>query len=470
MWLTCLLILLGILGFTWWTVGPHRALAVSVLLSLVVPSWLTQEMYGFPVSIPLIIGMSALGAYCIHPRAIFRARLVLVDWAILCLSVTHICVDWGHQGFSFSVPLRAYGEWYVPYVCGRLALRNADDVRALLPLMVGVIIWLAVISAVQGLTGVDLAETVFGVGQVDTNARMFSRWGIHRAFGHLRNPIYFGVLQLLLFPWSVYAAARAWNHRGPSWWLVLPLLTAVGVFFPMSRACQGGLVLSALLAWLLTRTRWQVTIPVLGVIVAAFALLQSELTINLLDAWGGGARQRTIEIGGKQVSTSVTLNRIHIVKLYGPAMRKSGLFGFGTEAVTGFPINIPMGQQDLQTLKAIWTVDNSFLLMGLRFGYLGLACLLVWCVGIAVTWWQITVGESITPGFKAFTGTMTAVSLAMLLVLLTVFMPEDFGFWYIWTAGTCAGLKEGLSQPHASHHSTHSSRRHSSRATVMRTA
>lgn len=454
MWLTCLLILLAILAITWWTAGPHRASAVTVLSSILVPSWVTQEVFGYPVTIPLSVGVAVLGAYCVHPRAIFRARLVLIDWAILTLFIIHICSDWGHQGFSWSIPLRAYGEWYVPYVTGRIAFRSADDIRAVLPLMVVVIIWFSIVSAVQGLTGIDLAETVFGSGEVDFNARLMSRWDIHRAFGPLKNPNYFAVLQLLLFPWSVYAAANAWNHRGPGWWLILPPLTAVGVFFPMSRAAWGGLVISTVLAWLMTRTRWRVTLPILCVTIIAFVSWKSELMINLLDAAHTGnlnalsdntaTNQYTIKLGEENVRFSATLDRIYVVKLYGVAIQRAGLFGFGTEAVTGFPLNIPVGQADIETLKTIRTVDNAFLLMELRFGYLGLAAFFVWCVSIAVSWGQITVEKSPSPEFKAFSGTMMGVSSAMLLVMLTVWMPQDFGFWFIWTSGICAGFKELL--------------------------
>jgi len=456
MWLTCLIILLAILAFMWWTAGPNRAAAVAVLLSLLVPSWITQEFFDFPITIPVAVGMAALGAYCVHPRAVFRARLGLIDWAILSLFVVHMCSDWSQQGFSWSVPLRAYGEWYVPYVTGRIAIRNADDFRALMPIMVFAVIWLSVVSIVQGLTGIDLAETVFGSGQVDAHAREMSRWGFHRAFGPLKNPNYFGVLQLLLFPWSVYAAANAWNRRGPGWWLILPLLTAVGVFFPMSRASWVGLLISIVLVWLLTQTRWRVTLPVLFVTIAALIAWKSALIIDLLDAANTGdlnalsdnnvASETKIKIGEEKVRYTNTLNRVYLIRIYGTAIQRGGLLGFGTEAVTGFPINVPIGQQDLETLKTIWTVDNAYLLIGLRFGYLGLVSFVVWCLSIAITWGQIAVSESLAPDLKAFTGTMAGVTAAIIFVLLTVWMPQDFGFWYIWTAGSCAGLKEGLNR------------------------
>ncbi|MDB5348562.1 MAG: hypothetical protein JWP89_6939 [Schlesneria sp.] len=218
MWLTRLFILLLILSTISWQAGSHFAVGVMVLLSMLVPSWVTWELFGFPISVQIAVAIAALGAYCLHPLAIFRSRLGLVDRAMIYLILLHISVDWGYQGFSCAIPLRAYGEWFVPYVAGRLAIQKAEDLRALLPLMVVMVIVFAVISTVQGLTGLNLAETVFGHGQVDKNVPNMSRWGFHRAFGPLKNPNYFGVLQLLLFPSAVYAATRALRHTGPWWW------------------------------------------------------------------------------------------------------------------------------------------------------------------------------------------------------------------------------------------------------------
>ena len=124
------------------------------------------------------------------------------------------------------------------------------------------------------------------------------------------------------------------------------------------------------------------TIPLLCVAIVACVGLKPELTINLLDAAEvgnlkvlsdeTGASQPKIKRGEEKVRYSMAFNRIYVFRVYGVAIQKAGLFGFGTEAVTGFPINVPLGQQDLETLREIRTVDNAFLLMGLRFGYLGL--------------------------------------------------------------------------------------------------
>jgi hypothetical protein len=412
----------------------------------------TQDVFGFPVGIQIASAVASLGAYCLHPRAILRARLGVLDWVAIVLVAIQLGVDCYHQGFSWSVPLQAYGEWFVPYVAGRLAIRAADDLRALLPMIVVVVILLAVISAVQGLTGVDLAETFFGFGQVDKNVRQVSRWGIHRAFGPLKNPNYFGVMQLLLFPWSVYAAARAWRRVGPVWWLIMPLIAAGGVFFPMSRAAQGGLVLSVFLALLLAWKHWRLAIPIVATIIVLSVTWQTESITNGLDAWSGDfrawttdreVRMPTVKIGDEERRLTPTSVRVRTVELYVVAMQKSGLFGFGTEAVTGFPVNVPVGQQDLITLKRIWTVDNTFLLMGLRFGYLGLACFFTWCACIAAIWVRICLSKPTIPGLRAFSATMAGVSITMLVVLLTVWMPHDFGFWYIWLAGASSGLNEG---------------------------
>ncbi|MDB5348561.1 MAG: hypothetical protein JWP89_6938 [Schlesneria sp.] len=131
-------------------------------------------------------------------------------------------------------------------------------------------------------------------------------------------------------------------------------------------------------------------------------------------------------------------------------MRKAALFRFGTEANTGFPVNVPVGQQDLYSIKRIGTVDNAFLVMGLRFGYLGLSCFFVWCAGVVTIWIRISASSSTTPGLKAFSAAMAGVSMTMLATLLTVWMSRDFGFWYIRIAGASSGLNAGLSRGQSS--------------------
>jgi hypothetical protein len=227
-----------------------------------------------------------------------------------------------------------------------------------------------------------------------------------------------------------------------------------------------------LLAWLISRTRWQAAIPILAITLAIGAIWQSDAAIDLIDAWGGDlkgwlgqprARQGKIKIGDEEFSDSATSKRIHVVDLYRTAMGRAGLFGFGTEAVTGFPVNVPVGQQDLATLKSIWTVDNAFLLMGLRFGYAGMLCLVAVCISTAFLWLRMTIWGSLTPGLRAFTAGTAGVSITMLLVLLTVWMPQDFGFWFVLTWGAAVGMNEGLPKDAGTHQASHR-HRHSSTA------
>ena len=96
--------------------------AVTVFSSVLVPSWITSEILGFSSHDAAVRWNRRVGSILrASPPFVFLVRLVLIDWAILSLFIIHMCSDWGHQGFSWSVPLRAYGEWFVPYVAGRIA-------------------------------------------------------------------------------------------------------------------------------------------------------------------------------------------------------------------------------------------------------------------------------------------------------------------------------------------------------------
>jgi hypothetical protein len=162
-----------------------------------------------------------------------------------------------------------------------------------------------------------------------------------------------------------------------------------------------------------------------------------------LHRWSGELQSKRrpppmIVIDDQQHVYSGTLTRVYLFDVYGLAMRRAGWLGFGTERTTGFPVNVPVGQQHTETLKRLPWIDNAYILLILRFGYLGVTIFV--CLGsAAVASYIAMVNRPLARGI-VFCASMAGGLLATMLLLMTVWMPHDFGFWYLWTVGAASGL------------------------------
>lgn len=146
----------------------------------------------------------------------------------------------------------------------------------------------------------------------------------------------------------------------------------------------------------------------------------------------------TVIINNEERLLSNVTTRFYYFDIYSVAMRRAQWLGFGTERTTGFPPNIPLGPQDAKTLEEVWSVDNTYILVTIRFGHLGLICFVG--LGIAAIARYVQLGcRQRVPG-QVFYAAMAGTLVATMLVLLTVYMPHDFGFWYLWSIGSASGL------------------------------
>ena len=443
MWLSCLLILVAILCWQMWSAGPRRALGVIVVLSLLVPTWVVLQVVGLPIHMRAAAGVIGLAAYCICPSATINWRLGTIDLIGLALLAVHILSDWINDGLNWTVPLRAYGEWAVPFLAGRLALQSIDDVRKLLPFVLAVTVVFAAAAGIESFSGVNLFESVVGNRPVEQFSRNASRMGIKRAFGPAMHPIYFGSLQALLFAWTLYASSRSRRGAGPKWWRWTPWLTACGVFLTVSRAPLLALAVTLYATAVITLPAYRKALLGLGAVGIVSAALGWNSLLDALHLWGGELRHfkrnhPTVTIENEKRPISSTLTRVYFFEIYSLAMRRAGLLGFGTERTTGFPPRVPVGPQHAETLKRIWTLDNAYILLILRFGYLG--CLAFVALGLAAV--LILIRRSTRRGAagSVFLAAVAGSILAQMLVLLTVWLPHDFGFWLLWSIGAASGL------------------------------
>ncbi|MCA9187686.1 MAG: O-antigen ligase family protein [Pirellulaceae bacterium] len=440
-WITFALLCL-LTFFAMRKLGPDAGLACGIFAALLIPTWLLLDIWGLPVNMRVATSLAGLGMYCVHPDSQFRTKLTMADLALLALVFIHLVSDIHHDGFHFAIPLRAYGEWMVPYLAGRAACQNLDDARRALPWLVPLILALAILGIFESLTGIHTWELVFGIRPEDGMIRSASRWGVYRPYGPTMWCIFFGNLQLALVPWAVYAGSRALRKAAPPWWIVMPIASLTGVVFSISRAPIIGAATLCYVWAFVRRPAWRIGLAVLAVIILIVAYTQRDRLLEGLQDWSGESdrlRKPQMTIDSETVVHTGTMSRVYLFSVYRRAMMRAGWIGFGTQSVTGFPVNVPVGPEDTAALRHVKFIDNVYILMCLRFGRLGLLAFITFGLASAVAaarlaWHPQAHGAD-------FLASLCGAVLGLMLTMLTVWMPFDFGTMFLFDAGVIAGLR-----------------------------
>ncbi|WP_166830401.1 O-antigen ligase family protein [Thalassoroseus pseudoceratinae] len=442
-WLVSLFVILAVAGWRMWKSGPRSAIGTAVAIAIILPVWISQSLGGQMIDLRIAGTACVLLMYLAHRDGTIRTKLVAIDFMVFGLVGVHCLADTYHNGFSAGILLRAYGEWLLPYFAGRLAIQSMDDIRDLLPIVVVVGCALSFLSILEAVGNSNPFETVFGNRPVKGIARDAQRFGMKRSFGPTGHPIYLAVLQLMLLPWMLYAFSVAKRKLGPELWLGAPFLCALGIFVTGSRAAIFATPIVLYIAALFIWKQWRKPLLIGGGICGVLLGLFIQPLLNEVQNWSRELEfGKTILVDGEEVQYTGTMNRFHLFKVYRPAMQRAGLLGFGTEAVSGFPINVPVGPQDVETLKRVRYIDNAYVLMLLRFGWLGLLGFIA--VGVSVLVSQIRLALMTQRRGSQLFACLAGGTTAFLLTLMTVWMPHDFGFFYLWTAGATAGRLANL--------------------------
>lgn len=437
----CVLFVILSLSFT-----PQAAIGWIVAISWLFPAWFLLPLFegtndsivGTGPDVKFAVGTICLLLYCFMPGRTFPIRLVACDYAMLLLVVAHFVSDVFNDGFSWIILGRTYAEWYLPYVAGRVALQSWQDASRLWVVLASVGLLMAVTSVVEGFTNINFFESLFGNRPEEGTNREAARWGIQRAFGPALHPIYFGAMQSLLMGWAAFATVRAFKRRANTLWVFVLIPIAAGIACTGSRGPVLGIVAGAIgvVFCFLPRARLGIAAVVVTLIVGTIAF--QEPIIRQLEKWSGERRKEVVIDGEVKLQSSVR-SRINLIAVNNIALKRSGLLGFGTQAVTGFPINVPVGPMEAEALKQVRFIDNTYILLTLRFGY--------WGAGSFILAALISLGQFFYVGTRYqgdspqwFCHCVGAGLFGALLVLATVWMPYEIGFIVVWTFGISSGL------------------------------
>ncbi len=430
---------------------PQFALGVVLPIAFLFPVWMMFPVFApregtvVGTGIDLRVAVSAVGLLlycCFIKKATYPISLVPCDIAMLGLVIVHVASDLVNQGPSWEIPAHLFGEWWLPYVSGRLAFQFRRDISSYWAVLGGVAMGLALLAISEAFTHFSLPEMLFGTRPTEGVERIHMRWGIRRAYGPCLNPIYLGVLQLILLGWTVDIFLRVLRNRASIVWVVAPVLSLAGIICTGSRGPLVGVAIAAVGMVFSLRPKLRVPILVMGVLCVLVLAVFRNNVLETLESWAGENRpskSSVIVINENKEQFTSARSRFLLLELYSIAMKRSGLLGFGTEAVTGFPVRVPLGPQEVETMKRIRFVDNTYVLMTLRFGYIGVFFFTV-ALFVAAFQFVYVCSRMPTESPGVLAGCLAGSLLGVIPVLFTVWMPPDYGFPLMWTCGVSSGM------------------------------
>jgi len=417
------------------------ALALTVPLSFVAPVWLKIHVAGVPFTVQTAIAAIFLLIFTVRVPWEIRSPIVLLDLVVAAFVVLQCCSDSYHGQSALQSGLIGYGEWALPYVAGRFALRNQGHMDAVAWCIAGVVLVLGIGGAIECVTRVNPWELVFGDRPVDGAARLMTRKAfgmeLKRSFGPTMHPIFFGLLVMVLAPWPIalWRWSRTSSQRGGAIAAIVGGIT--GVFSSLSRgpalALLGFFGFYTMIWWKVTR--W--ILCVLAIAGAGWLFYDWNGILVAFEELGGEKSYKTnIVLDGEKLELSSVRHRAVLWQLYWPAMREAGVLGYGTVALSDLPPKVPYLPKKESHREALRFVDNGFLMLGLRFGWTGMGLYGLLLIVATVTGFRMFSDRSI----GVITSGLASMTIAIGFATLTVWFVYDMAFESLWSFGVLAGL------------------------------
>ncbi|QDV63184.1 O-antigen ligase family protein [Crateriforma conspicua] len=427
-----------------WKTGRQWALGVGVAVSMSAASWFEIDIAGFPVDVLSTVSIVLL----VVASAMYWRRLLwpitVMDVLVTALAVWHGVVDLQYGDPVATTAARAYAEWWLAYAAGRYAFMHRSSLSVLAPWFAGVAVVLSVAAMIECWTGINLWEAIFHVADDRVNRPQGLRFDLfHRAIATTRHPIFLGVILMLLSPWAWVTWDSALTRRRAWWGVIAFVLILLGIAATVSRGPVLGMAVAAVF---FACVQWRIArIILVPVIVIAIALLvwRFDDVVTKLDESVGVESATIVEVDEDAEIYTGTRNRIFVMKIYGPIVLKGGLLGFGTDNTDQFPPNVPGLPADKRSRLRLRIVDNSFVLVGLRFGIVGLTIFTSLFVAAVVGCLRLRRAAStyLIPCGPVSVTVLAAMFVGVALELLTVYCDYDFVPVLLMHFGVVSGVQ-----------------------------
>ena len=431
-------ILLIVVGLCGTVVGLRshvfRGIGLATVAAMLIPTWDKVSLLGaeFDCRVLVAIGAAAV-ATVFRPRWLFD-RLVWADFVVAFLWIWQAFSEWNATGDVVEPTLLSYGFWVLPYVVGRCSARTLADLNWLAWAVTAVCIVIGITTLVEFSAGIDLFQLIFGEKpSLKYHPDKLHRWGFVRSEGPFTHPIFLGTIAMLMLPWLVWQIIASSGKRR----IMAAFGSAATVSAAITSISRGpmlGVLLSLVIAAVIRfRKLMWATVAVSFVVV--LLLLAKPDYVDDLTLWfsrSSGERERMVAFDGDlQVYTS-SMSRVLVIRHYWDSVRHAGMLGYGMTATDTFPPNVPYVPFEEVSRKQYPIIDNSYLLLALRGGWiLCLAFLLLHAAAI----YQFHTTIKRHPELVSFGRLMIGAICAHAFVVFTVYPDYDFMFVFLWTVG-----------------------------------
>lgn len=398
------------------------------------PAWMERKFGAFHLTPRLIAVTVATGMlFIVVDRWRINKRMIVLDFLVIGIAVVELTGMYFSREFTVTLVAQSISTWCVPYLFGRLiATSDVDrDNSEVLRVAIVVVSILAVWGIIEAVIGINPVNML--LGRPDYGASY--RWGLRRAEGPLQHPIHFGNMMLMLFPWTLEASRRGFSGQGPSWWRFAPAVGFLGVMSSLSRGPVLGLFIVLSVVIYLRLPRFRLVLVNVGMIGVAMLMLNFTGAVDALQKSSGEEQEwgaYMVAIDGDEYEYTGTNHRLLQFLVFRPAIEDAGLFGFGTWGIK--PKHIAYIEPSLRA--KFWSIDNHYILMTLRSGYLGLGLFLA--LGLTAMCYALRLGlYGDEEGWLA--SGMCGALLASMILLWSVWFAPDFAFVWLTSVGLVGG-------------------------------
>ena len=412
--------------------GSHALRSGFWVAMLLGPTWLTYGLRSIQLDLRSVAAVYGLLLLIVVPRRdglnpLMRYRPAASDLLMLFLFGSILMTQFLKETVAPLTPFNLARQWLLPYVVGRFFLLRSSDIEDLAPTVFKVIGLVAVLGVIEALFRKNLVNELLGMRFGLLEQGEGYRWGMKRAQGATRHPIYNGMMLVMLFPWAVecYRYCRRGAHR--ALWKLTPVLCATACFFAVSRGPHAALIVT-IGSMLFFRVRFlRVPLATLGIIAGLTLFTMYDELIEFAGRLAGETEEsvRIIYIDGEPYEYTGTKHRELLNIVYADAIREAGWIGWGA-GLRGVEIDPNVAQR-------FGSVDNHYLLHYLRYGYIGAGAFILLALGALFQ--SLWCSWNTTHGRSTLAAGLCGAFIGVGILMKSVWFDPDYGSVWLFCAG-----------------------------------